>query len=308
MWRIHLRRSCEIKVNRHIESENSKRGILRQLASNFDPLGFLGPVLLSGKIIYRDACDRKLSWDEALPEDLDIKWNNYLTELPEKIELPRSLPIQREKITNITLHAFGDASKDGVAAVLYAVVKQPSGTNQGLVASSCRLAKKETTIPRLELIAAVMAANLLENAGKALRRFPIISFHGWTDSMVALHWINGEGNYRQYVSNRVRKIRDKEFIRWKHVPGKENPADVGSRGGKVKELSELWWNGPDWLSQPECWPVDVRTSPTEETESEAKKVNTVLITDVIAETIGDSLLKKYELTKVVRIIAGAEDS
>ena len=35
-----------------------------------------------------------------------------------------------------------------------------------------------------------------------------------------------------------------------HCAGRDNPADIPSRGLTPKELatSELWMNGPDWLS------------------------------------------------------------
>ena len=41
----------------------TKRGILRSLASVFDPLGLVSPVTLTGKFIYQDACDQTLPWD-----------------------------------------------------------------------------------------------------------------------------------------------------------------------------------------------------------------------------------------------------
>ena len=44
---------------------------------------------------------------------------------------------------------------------------------------------------------------------------------------------------------------------WRHVPTATNPADLASRGMSPKELvhSQLWWQGPEWLSQePGAWP------------------------------------------------------
>ncbi len=41
----------------------------------------------------------------------------------------------------------------------------------------------------------------------------------------------------------------------------ENPADLGSRGGKVDESSELWLKGPPWLTKEGEWPEDIVTSP-----------------------------------------------
>ena len=70
----------------------------------------------------------------------------------QEIVVPRSLPIFREPIQSITLHGFDDASKKAVAATSYVVVKQESGTCQALLTANTRLAKKDTTIPRLELV------------------------------------------------------------------------------------------------------------------------------------------------------------
>ena len=91
---------------------------------------------------------------------------------------------------------------------MYAVTHQLSGITQGLVTSKSRLAKKGLTTPRLELVAGHMATNLVDNVKEALQGFPIRSVYGWLDSSVALHWIKGGGNYKQFVGNRVSKIED----------------------------------------------------------------------------------------------------
>ena len=77
--------------------------------------------------------------------------------------MPRSLAVAGEEIREITLHAFGDGSGQGLAAAVYAVVQQHSVVTPGLVAAKARLAKEDLTIPRLELVAGHMAANLLTN-------------------------------------------------------------------------------------------------------------------------------------------------
>ena len=50
-----------------------------------------------------------------------------------------------------------------MAAAVRAVVNQPHGISQGLVAAKSRLAKRNTTIDWLELTSAHMAVNLLKN-------------------------------------------------------------------------------------------------------------------------------------------------
>ena len=167
-------------------------------------------------------------------------WLKWVKQLPNGEAVPRSIPMFQENIESIQLHGFGDASGKGVAAVVYAVVNQPSGTIQGIVTAKARLAKQGLTIPRLELVSAHMACNLLDNVRNALSGFPVQDTFGWLDSTVALHWIKGGGQHKQFVENRVKKIQSKPNISWRYVPTDCNPADVASRGGEVKG-NELWF-------------------------------------------------------------------
>ena len=137
------------------------------------------------------------------------RWENGLGN---SAEFRRSLVGKGEDIEEINLHTFGDVSSMGVAAAVYAVVKQPSGTSQGLVTAKSRLPKQGLTIPRSELVSGHMAANLVDNVKKALDGFPVTGVTGWLDSTVALCWVKGQVKYKQFVQNRVRKIRKKSFI------------------------------------------------------------------------------------------------
>ena len=173
---------------------------------------------LRGKLIYQARCDAKRAWDAPMPDNLIEEWNRLENDLPADVEVPRSLTTHREPIKSIKLHSFGDASKNGVAACAYAIIKQASRTNQGLVAARARLPKLGLIIPRLELVAAHMAANVIVNIREALSGFPVESSHCWSDSTVVLHWIKGGGDYKQFVSNRVKKINDHQDLVWRHVP------------------------------------------------------------------------------------------
>ena len=208
----------------------------------------------------------------------------------------------KEAIEAIDLHAFRDTSGAGTAAAVYAVVHQASGVNQGLLAAKSRLAKKGLTIPRLELVSAHMAANLAENVKNALEGHPVRSVHGWLDSTVALHWIRGGGSaYKQFVANRVNKIRDKEYIQWRHVGTDQNPADIGSRGCQADKLSELWFKGPEWLTEPDLWPRDILTEPNNETEAEAKLTKEIFANVTETKDNLDEVLEKNGFWKTVRI-------
>ena len=78
-----------------------------------------------------------------------------------------------------------------------------------------------------------MTSNLVDNEAKALSRYPNTEKFGWSDSSVALHWIQGGRKYKQFVTNRVNKISGKELT-WRYVPTDENPADLGSRVVKLQ--------------------------------------------------------------------------
>ena len=72
--------------------------------------------------------------------------------VPDEVKIPRSLAPAKEPVLGIDPHVFGDTSRTGTAAAVYAVVHQDSSMNQGLITAKARLAKKGLTIPRLELV------------------------------------------------------------------------------------------------------------------------------------------------------------
>ena len=211
-----------------LEVDPTKRGILQKLASCYDPLGLVAPILLGRKSVYREVCELGSRWDQQLPEAMLKKWNKWNNNLPEKIVVPRAFRLQHGKIEVIDFHVFSDVSIIGTAIALYAVIYQSSGTSQGLVAAKSRHSKKNLTIPRPELVAMHMAANLCKNIKDYLEEQPIRNLYGRTDSSVALYWTRGRGTYKQFVRNRVNKIREKDLSIGDTFQQNRNPADIGS--------------------------------------------------------------------------------
>ena len=56
----------------------TKRKVLSAINSIFDPLGIVSSVMITGKILYSIACLKKLSWDDAAPEELQKPWNKWV--------------------------------------------------------------------------------------------------------------------------------------------------------------------------------------------------------------------------------------
>ena len=106
------------------KSASTKRGVLSVLAKIYDPLGIVSPTTLLGKIMYREICESNVAWDGELPKPLKKRWDDWSATLPEQFTIPRTLAPFLQPIKSVTLHAFGDASKNGVSATVYAVVEQ----------------------------------------------------------------------------------------------------------------------------------------------------------------------------------------
>ncbi|GFY13978.1 pro-Pol polyprotein [Trichonephila clavipes] len=74
-----------------------------------------------------------------------------------------------------------------------------------------------------------------------------------TDSQVTLHWIKGPSHrWKPFVANRVREIQSlTDPNSWFHCSGKDNPADLLTRGISVDALTtnSKWWNGSSFLRQ-----------------------------------------------------------
>ena len=88
------------------------------------------------------------------------------------------------------------------------------------VISKSRVAHiKHTSIPKLELEAATMGAELASFVvTKMTLRFS--SVHFWTDSTATLGWKNSDKRQKVFVANRVNKILEhSKAEEWKHIPG-----------------------------------------------------------------------------------------
>ena len=167
---------------------------------------------------------------------------------------------QKTKVKSAVPHGFGDASKGAYCAVAYLCIESEDEYRTSLVAAKTRVAPSTPmTIPRLELLAALILARLISAVREALTHVILIEeVFCWTDSITVFHWIQSDKEFKQFVQNRIEDIHKLMDVKsWRHCPGIENPADIGSRGCLASELvsSTLWWKGPAWLqSSPKSFP------------------------------------------------------
>jgi len=129
----------------------------------------MSPVLITGKLIFQDSWCRDVGWGELLPDDLGTRWSNWLKLLPDflDIHIPRWVGTTGEG--NGQIHVFCDASERAYGAVLYIRSTHKTETLVRIVCSKNRLDPlKKITLPKLELIAALIGARLLHNFCKEM--------------------------------------------------------------------------------------------------------------------------------------------
>jgi hypothetical protein len=117
------------------------------------------------------------------------------------------------------------------------------------------------SIPKLELQAAVLCVRLL-NVIKTEHTYEISSYYLWTDSTTILQWIRSHSRRNPtLIANRIAEIQDdSDPSEWRHVPGRLNVADDGSRCLRLANLDPecRWLIGPAFLTLPEeFWPADI---------------------------------------------------
>ena len=248
------------------ERIDTKRKVLKHTAAIFDPLGFISPLLIKGKMIIQETWKLGLDWDEKLPEELLNRVDNFFVEMQDlhKLEFQRYLKYSKNDLNE--LHVFADSSEDAYTAVAYMRNKSISTTevSLNLVASKTKVAPlKAISMPRLELTAAELGVKLATKICNAIA-ININEVVFWCDSQDVLGWIYNESrNFRSFVAHKIGKIQySVSPQQWRYVPTQLNPADVATRGTTtVKDLlniNNVWLQGPSFLKMDKSsWPLSI---------------------------------------------------
>ena len=117
--------------------------------------------------------DKPLGWDDPLPDALLTQWQRWRNSLAdlEKVSVPRChYPLGFGTIFRREIHAFSDASEDATGAAVYLRQVDNRGENcTALVFGQSRVTPVQiTSIPRLELCAAVRAAQAVDKIIKKI--------------------------------------------------------------------------------------------------------------------------------------------
>ena len=107
------------------------------------------------------------------------------------------------------LHGFTDASSQAYRAIVCLRKVYDDGDISSTIVTfkTCIAPVKTRTIPRQELLIALILTRLVSTVKKSFTSLPNLTCDYWTNSTVALCWNRNHKPLRQYVSHRVNEIR-----------------------------------------------------------------------------------------------------
>ena len=291
----------------------TRRGLLSTVASLFDPLGFVAPVLLEAKRLLQVLCKQNLGWDELIGDAEQKRWKDWLESLPalNNVKVPRCFkPADFGRVVTVQIHHFADASSYGYGACSYLRLVNEQGIIclSFLMGKSRLAAMKSVSIPRLELTAAVLAVRL-DELTKGELDLSVPSFF-WIVSTAVLYCIkNITKRFPVFVANRLATIETHTDVnQWHHVPSSLNPADAASRGLEAdNSISKNWLQGPSFLLQPQSkWPsleATMDEPPNELRPVKAQTVQTIIKTNRTEEAIDRLINHCSSFHKLKRLTA-----
>ncbi|EGT42388.1 hypothetical protein CAEBREN_16468 [Caenorhabditis brenneri] len=246
----------------------TKRKLVGEITTIFDPLQIFAPLYYDGKIILRDVSDHQIKWNDVVEKDLAIKTLNYKQKIATS-----TLKFRRNTESNgnipIQIAIFTDAAEAIYGTCLYLKIpiqERPGQFEIHLLIAKQRIAPKikTLTIPRLELMGILIGVRLLKYTLSEMNLNPS-KIEIFSDSTIALAQIKNQSTIKSekqpvWVERRCNEIwmtlqnikegNPRVEISLSHVPTDQNPADHITRGSESEEELKKtnYFYGPEWLS------------------------------------------------------------
>lgn len=288
--------------------EVTKRTILSSVSQIFDPLGLLGPVIIQAKILLQKLWLSQQSWDEPISVILYKQWMNFYNQILNS----QTLKIRRHALLPnaicVQMHGFCDSSVQAYGACIYLRSENAMGEIlTTLVCAKSRVAPlKAISLPRLELLGAVLLTKLMKKVSSSLD-IEIAAKYYWTDSTIVLAWIAAEPRcWKTFVCNRTSEIQSLSNTNdWNHISSANNPADLISRGVSLGDLqvSKLWWEGPTFLKKSDNeWSKTSHISNFSKSHSDIPEFNSKSTVLVVTNTL--ILFENYSsFLRLINVVA-----
>ena len=236
------------------EYANTKRKILRSIASNFDLLNFHGPLLNRARLfMHKLQLSQQLGWDDPLPPT-DVKEWILIAKQVNKCE---TFPVQRfvgDRNDTYQLVAFTDSSKFMYGTVVF-IYNEKSKTSHFLCGKN-RIVNKSLeskSIPSLEMQGIELGVQTLLDVYRELADkscvipIRITELKLFSDSQISLFWLQSYAEKIEkmnrlsvFVKNRLNticKLCEGFPVSFFFCAGKENPADYITRPTSAKQFA-----------------------------------------------------------------------
>ncbi|KFM63037.1 hypothetical protein X975_02648, partial [Stegodyphus mimosarum] len=279
-----------------MNTDCTKRNVLKIAAKIFDPSGFIAPFVIRIKCLLQQLWLQGVTWDDVFSGELENDWKRWLSEIKElkMLKIPRYyFHVPNLDMDTVQLHIFSDANPNAYGSVAYLRYRTDEHKFETtFVLAKSRVAPlKKLTLPRLELMGALVGARVANYLKNVLHVSNVIL---WSDSEIVLHWIKSRAKkWKPFIANRISEIHEiSDPCAWRHCEGKLNPADIITKGCSAKELIDFpkWWHGPAFLSLPESqWPKS--------------KLSTANLCDVAEESRNSEAILACENRKFAEISA-----
>ncbi len=288
----------------------------RVCMSQFDCNGFLGPFFIRLKLLMREivvaTAGSKMCWTAIVPDYVREELEVILREMTKLCEItfPRSIT-PKDAVGTPEIVCFCDGSSLAVCAIVFLRWTFDNGHPAITLFTACKTKVAPVhieSIPRLELMSALIGTRLVVSVAKALDLESARKYF-FMDSTAALAMIKADaGALSIFGSHRVGEIKSKTDPKdWYWLDTKSNIADIGTR--KNTRLVDLgpgseYQCGPKWLERSEeFWPVKPLSSlnnkiPTAELSKAAAKILHVAVCEPVID------VKRYgSFNKAKRILA-----
>ena len=244
-----------MNIEDFVPKKLTRTHVTSKLASVFDFMGHLAPMLSGLKSDLREVVQHTIGWKDSMPDFLRNKWlKNFL-----KLETLRGLKFHRPIMpadaidTKMRLFIGADAAKENMMIGAWGSFKRRDGSwsCQFLLGRSV-LADTNSTIPKNELQALTGGSNLGWVIRRALPEW-VDKTIVFSDSVIALCWITSEKKQLGiFHRNRVIQVRrGTNLDDLYHCRTDQNPSDVGTRPNKVTPADvgpeSRWNNGDEWM-------------------------------------------------------------
>jgi hypothetical protein len=156
--------------------------------------------------------ETELYLDEQLPTEIPKVWQTIARDLNDGMNCRTAKFFFRDSAADdnltfedkSTLNVFVDSSTNSYGAVAY-IMNEKASTLDLVIFDNRVASLKKITLPRHELMAAVIGARLSRHLQSVLKCYDVII---WSDSQIVMHWLEEKKQLPRFVKNQVQEINE----------------------------------------------------------------------------------------------------